>query len=159
MVKYEWIKDKVPEDLVIKQVYGIVFSYDGNIFLQVDDNKYKLTGGKPEAYDKTIEDTLKREYLEEVNVEVTDIYYLGYLKVSENNETYAQVRMIGKIKSIGEKQKDKDNGKIYERFLSSTKNVKKYLNYQDAGNKMLDDAIEMGLEKYNLTPNDKEYYI
>ena len=81
MVKYSWFKDKVPEYLNIKQVYGIVFSDDGNIVLRIDDNKYKLTGGKPCDSDKSLEDTLKREYLEELNIEIEDIYYLGYLLV------------------------------------------------------------------------------
>jgi len=60
-----------------------------------------LTGGKPENIDINLEDTLKREYLEELNMEIKDIYYLGYLLVEENSEKYAQVRMIAKIKKIG----------------------------------------------------------
>ena len=51
MVKYTWIKKSVPKELLVKQVYGIVFSNDGNILLRVDNNKYKLTGGKPENSD------------------------------------------------------------------------------------------------------------
>ena len=81
MVKYSWFKDKAPEYLNIKQVYGIVFSDNGNIVLRIDDNKYKLTGGKPCNSDKSLEDTLKREYLEELNIAIEDIYYLGYLLV------------------------------------------------------------------------------
>ncbi len=165
MARYSWIKGNVPSDLVVKQVYGIAFYHDGHILLRVEDNKYKLTGGKPEKYDKDFEETLKREYIEELNVELEDIYYLGYLLVEEeNNEKYAQVRMIAKIKNFGKSKPDIDNGKTYQRFMANIKNTKKYLNYPDlAGNQLIDDAINMAKEKYkinfNINNNDNEYFI
>lgn len=161
MAQYSWIKESVPQNLVIKQVYGIAFSNEGNILLRVEDNKYKLTGGKPENYDKDFEETLKREYIEELNIELEGIYYLGYLLVEEdNNEKYAQVRMIVKIKNIGENKPDIDNGKTYKRFMANIKNVKNYLNYPDlAGNQLIDDAINMAKEKYKLNFNEEEYFV
>lgn len=48
----------------------IAFCNDSSILLRIEDNKYKLTGGKPEKTDKNYEETLKREYLEELNVEL-----------------------------------------------------------------------------------------
>ena len=136
MTHYSLIMENVPQNLAIKQVYGVAFSNEGNILLRVEDNKYKLTGGKPEKNDKDFEETLKREYIEELNIELEDINYLGYLLVEEDNkEKYAQVRMIAKIKSIGEIKPDLDNGKIYKRFMANIKNVKNYLSYPDlAGN-------------------------
>ncbi len=160
MVKFSWFKDEYPTGLDIRQVYGIVFSNDGNILLRIDDDQYKLTGGKPEKYEYRFEETLKREYLEELNVEIENIYYLGYLLVEENNQKYAQVRMIAKMKSFGKLRPDQDNGKLYKRYMSNIKNVKKYLNYPDeAGNKMIDDAIYMANEKYNISFHEKEYFI
>ncbi len=161
MTKYTWLKKELPTNIDIRQVYGIVFSDTGNIILRIDDNKYKLTGGKPESFDSNLKDTLKREYLEELNIEIKDIYYLGYLLVEEDSkEKYAQVRMIAKIKNIGEIRPDKDNGKTYKRFMSNVKNVKRYLNYPDlAGNELIDDAIIMAKEKYNLNFSDDEYFI
>lgn len=160
MTKYYWKNGDIPKDLIINQVYGIAFSNEGNILLRVEDNKYKLTGGKPEKFDKDFEETLKREYIEELNVELEDIHYLGYLLLEDNNEKYAQIRMIAKIKNIGESKLDIDNGKTYKRFMSNIKNVKKYLKYPDiAGNKLIDDAIDMAKEKYMLDFNDTEFFI
>lgn len=160
MAKYKWIKGEVDENLKVRQVYGIVFNKDGNILLRVDDNKYKLTGGKPEIDDKNYSETLKREYLEELNIEIEDIQYLGYLLVEENNEKYAQVRMIAKVKNIGEIKPDIDNGKIYQRFMANQKNVKRYLMYEDiAGNEMIDEAIKLGNIKYQFDINEEEYYV
>ncbi len=161
MVKYYWKKENVPKNLIVKQVYGIAFSNEGSILLRVEDNKYKLTGGRPEKADKNYEETLKREYLEEINVELEEVYYLGYLLVEEeNHQKYAQVRMLAKIKAIKENKPDIDNGKMYKRFMSSINNVKKYLNYSDlAGNQLIDDAIVMAKEKYKINSNEDEYFI
>lgn len=159
MAKYIWKKEKVPHDLTVKQVYGIAFNEKGNIILQIDREKYKLTGGKPEKEDKSYEDTLKREYLEELNMELSDIFYLGYLLVEEEKEIFAQVRMIAKIKKIGPLKEDIATNRTYRRFLSNIKNVKKYLNYEEAGNALIEDAIKMAKEKYNLDFTEEEYLI
>lgn len=161
MAEYKWYKEEVPKGLKVKQVYGIVFSDDGKIILRIEDNKYKLTGGKPEDIDIDYKSTLEREYLEELNIEIDEIHYLGYLLVSENNEEYAQVRMIGKIKNIGDIKPDKDNGKIYKRFMANQSKVKKYLKYEDLdGNQMIDDALILGNDIYKFRSKDeKEYYV
>ncbi len=144
MSGYKWIKDSVPDDLPVKQVYGIVFSDDNRILLRIEDGVYKLTGGKPDD-GEDFEQTLKREYLEEVNKELDDCHYLGYLLVTaDSGEQYAQVRMIARIKSINEARPDTDNGKMYGRELVPPEKVKELLNYKDeAGNQMIDDAIKM----------------
>lgn len=160
MVKYKWITRQVEQNLNVRQVYGIVFNSNGNIILRIDDNKYKLTGGKPEVCDRSNEETLKREYLEELNVEIEDIQYIGYLLVKEDKEKYAQVRMIARIKNIGPIRPDADNGKIYQRFMAKQENVKKYLNYKDsAGNEMIDYAIKLANLKYKFNLENEEYYI
>lgn len=154
MVKYTWVKESVPKNLEIKQVYGIAFSKDGEILLRKEQNEFKLTGGKPERKDKSLIDTLKREYQEELNTELKEIYFLGYLLVKEENKPpYAQVRMIAKIKRINEERPDSDNGKMYERVLIPVNRAKDILNYPDeAGNKMLEEAITLAKKRYNL-PN------
>ena len=160
MSKYLWIKSDVPKQLEVRQVYGIVFSDEGKILLRMDDNKYKLTGGHPEKKDNCFENTLKREFIEEINVELKEIYYFGYLLVEESTEQYAQIRMIAKINKIGKIRPDLDNGKVYQRYMANQNNVNRYLNYSDlAGNQMIADAIKMANEKFNFTYSDNEYYI
>lgn len=162
MSKFTWIKTDVPKELEVRQVYGVVFSDNGKVLLRVDNNKYKLTGGHPDKNDQGFEDTLKREFIEELNVEVKDIHYLGYLLVEENHEKYVQVRMIAKIKEIGPIRPDLDNGKLYQRYLAYQNNVKKYLDYSDlAGNQMIDDALILANEYFDFDDNDNEneYFI
>ena len=156
-VKYSWVRNELPHNYDVKQVYGIVFSDDCRILLRIDNNKYKLSGGKPEI-NESFEETLKREYLEELNIEIKDVSYLGYLLVEENNKKYAQVRMISKISQINKNRPDIYNGKLYGRFLSNVDNVKKYLNYSDlAGNMMIDEAIKKAKNIYDFnSQNMKE---
>lgn len=156
MAKYTWCNDLVPSTIKVKQVYGIAFTDDFRILLRIEDDKYKLTGGKPEE-NENYEQTLKREYIEELNVKLEDCYYFGYLLVEENDESYAQVRMIATIKNIDDKHMDPATGKIYDRKLVSTDRVKKYLNYQDeAGNIMLDEAINIAKNKYVFNKINKK---
>ena len=148
MVKFTWFKDLLPEQLLVKQVYGIAFSNDKRVVLRIEDGKYKLTGGKPENAE-TFEETLKREYIEELNIELEDIYYLGYLLVEEYSDKYAQVRMIAKIKDIHDSHIDPATGKIYGRELVAANRIKDYLNYADlAGNEMIDDALQLAMNNY-----------
>ena len=148
MTKFTWFRNSVPEQLPVKQVYGIAFSADNRVVLRIEDEKYKLTGGKPENAE-TFEETLRREYIEELNIELEDIYYLGYLLVEDNSDKYAQVRMIAKIKEIYDSHIDPATGKVYGRELVTVDRVKDYLNYSDrAGNEMIDDAVQLAMENY-----------
>ena len=77
-----------------------------------------------------------------------------------NDEKYAQVRMIAKIKNINEKRLDLDTGKIYDRKLVNASNVKNYLKYNDkAGNMMINDAVYMANKKYIFSESDTDEQI
>ena len=156
MVKFTWVKGNVPNGMKITQVYGIVFSDDGRIVLMLDSEKFALIGGHP-IEGESFEETLKREFIEELNIEIDNLEYLGYLKVEEENiEPYAQVRLIGRIKNIHENRPDTDNGKLYTRMLIGQNHVKQSLNYGIEGDKMLDDAISRANIKYGfLNLNEK----
>ena len=158
---FTWHSNVLPEGLRVTQVYGVAFSDDGKILLMIDKGKYNLIGGHPEPHETSYEQTLKREFIEEVNIELEDIHYLGYFSVNEPGKPeYAQVRMIAKIKSIGEKEPDPDRGRTYERLLCNQYNVKNYLNYGGDGDKMLDDAIKSANKKFSFkSSNDKDVYI
>ncbi|MBO4627593.1 MAG: NUDIX domain-containing protein [Lachnospiraceae bacterium] len=155
MLNYTWHKGEMPEGLPVRQVYGIAFAKDGRIFLRIDNGRYKLTGGRPEGAE-TFEETLRREYLEEANIELGEARYLGYLEVDDGRERYAQVRMVTQIKKIHENHVDPDTGRMYGRVLVDAGEVKEYLGYSDeAGNQMMDDAVLMA-QSYNVFPLEVE---
>ncbi len=153
---FTWKKEKLPKGLPVTQVYGIIFSDDGKVLLLGNDNRYNLSGGHTEKFDKTLEDTLKRELFEEMNIQLKNIHYLGYLLVREKGKPeYAQARMIAQIKDVGQVRPDLDNGKTYKRLLACPRNVKKYLNYEEEGEKMVDDAILLASQKFKFKPLDE----
>lgn len=150
MISYKWCNGEVPTGIEIKQVYGIVFNADGNIFLRIDNGIYKLTGGRPEIEDKSIEDTLKREFIEEANITIKNIHLLGYQLVDENSEVkpYAQVRMIAQIDKIFDNRPDLDNGKLYKRVFKSPKETINLLNWGEVGKKQIEEAVKLAKKYY-----------
>ena len=92
------------------------------------------------------------KYIEELNVGLEDIHYLGYSLIEDDSDKYAQVRMIAKIKAINDSHVDPATGKCYGRELVPATKVKEYLNYSDlAGNEMIEDAIKLAIDFYGGT--------
>ena len=69
---FTWVDGNVPSSLEVRQVYGLIFTSDGRMLLKLEDGKYAFAGGTPESFDKDMVDTLKRELLEEVGIEILD---------------------------------------------------------------------------------------
>ena len=117
MAIYRWVDEAVPEAMKITQVYAIILDHDGRILLRREKTsdgrtKYSLAGGRPETYDRSLEDTCRRELKEEINTETETPVYIGYQLVDEENGTppYVQVRMAALIRKIGLKKPDPDTG-------------------------------------------------
>ena len=166
MAKFIWRNGNVPNTMQIKQVYGILFSIDGRIFVMAeklaDRIKYCLPGGHPEDIDKTLEDTLRREVLEEVNISVKNPIIVGYQEVDEEDGSclYAQVRMAAVIDEVGEKTLDIANGKTYDRLLVSPSKAIELLNWGEVGYLQIVSAVEIAESKFNIKLSvDTEEYI
>ena len=138
MVKFVWNSELVPMDMDITQVSGILLDNKRKVLIYEEDGRYRIPGGHP-LDDEAIEETLARECLEEVNTEIENIMYLGYQEVigDGDKEPYAQVRMIAKIKNMGEERADTDNGKVYKRLLVDLDDVNKYLKWAEVGDAMI----------------------
>ena len=149
-VTYKWITGEVPPHLEIKQVYGIVFDEHFNVFLRKYKGQYFLTGGRPEPFDKTREDTLHREFLEEANMVIKNIHMLGYQFVEEGNGTkpFAQIRMIAQVDNMCENRPDTDNGKLYERLFVSPAQAIKLLNWGEAGKAQIEEGYRLAKMYY-----------
>jgi len=166
MVKLKWKTEEVPNEMEIRQVYGIVFNEEGKTLIRCELKKgkkvYSLAGGTPEPYEKTMEETLRREFVEEVNTTLkNEIYYIGYQEVDECDGTpiYAQVRMIALIEKIGKLQPDPDTGDTYERLLVSPKKAIQLLSWGEIGEKLITSATNLAKEKFNINPSEDEKVI
>lgn len=154
---FTWFYGEPPKRLKVKQVYAVAFSQDGRVLVKVhhvgDKTDYNLIGGKPEKFDKNREDTLRREYVEEVNTTLKkDVYMLGYQEVNEGNGVpiYAQIRMVAMIDKIGEIKPDPDGGEIYERLLVPPKRAIDLLGWGEIAEKVVNGAVEIAKEKFGL---------
>lgn len=151
---FEWHSGEVPENLKIKQVYGILFSTDGRVLLKCEVKQegkcYSLAGGKPEPFDDGMEGTLRREVLEEVNCTIKEPILVGYQEVNEGNgiPPYAQVRMTAIIDKIGKLQPDPDNGETYERLLTPPQRAIELLNWGKEGRLQIEEAVRVIKENY-----------
>lgn len=156
MVELFWREETVPQNMRIRQVYGVAFSEDGKVLLKVENTNEKkvfsLAGGTVEKFDKDMVSTLFREFKEEVNTSLANPIYLGFQEVrgDGNREPYAQVRMACLIKNIGEKLPDLDNGKTHDRALVSPEIAKTLLSWGEIGNKIIDKAKHVAEKEYGL---------
>lgn len=158
---------EVPKEYRVRQVYGIIFTYDGRMMLKVDKDKsgnyiYSLAGGTPEDYDKDRIDTLKRELIEEVNTTVLEpIIMVGYQTVTGDGDkpVYAQIRMTAMIDTIGEKLPDPDNGITHLRLLAPPEKAKVLLNWTQVDD-LINEAVRLAKENFDIAfTNDKEEWV
>ena len=167
MEVFTWKNGTVPKKLKITQVYGLIFTQDGRMLLRLENkgekHVYSLAGGKPEAFDKTLEDTLKRECLEEVNTSLKEgAIVVGYQLVNEGGgkEPYAQVRMVAIIDKIGKKQPDPDNNETYDRLLTTPARAIELLNWGMVGKMQIEEAVKIAKEKLGIkTFSQKEEFV
>ena len=153
---FTWYSEEVPEGMKTTQVYGIVFTTDGRLLLKVEKKhgktEYSFAGGTPESFDSNRIATLRRELIEEVNTTIKDeIYLVGYQKVDEGNgkAPYAQVRMTALIDKVGVKKPDPDNGRTYERLLTTPERAIKLLGW-DTAEGQINEAVRIAKEKLNI---------
>ena len=162
-----WVADPVPAPMKITQVYCVMFDRLGRVLLRVIHSpdggvRYSLAGGHPEPSDSGMEATCRRELLEEVNTEIETPAYLGYQLVDEEDGTppYAQVRMAALIKNIGIKRPDPDNGRTYDRLLTSPEKAAFLLNWGDVGLHQILAAKQAIYPLYNLPePSSTEEWV
>jgi len=96
--KFTWVKDGSISGNNVTQVSGYIFNDDKELLI-VKNKNWTIPGGHPEEGETHIE-TLKRETLEESQVEIGNIEYLGYvesLDIQTNKKNY-QLRFVARVK-------------------------------------------------------------
>jgi len=145
-----WIKiDNLENYYPITQVYGIVFNNNSEILVcrESKESGWIIPGGHPEKGESN-EETLKRELLEEVDVEVEDIKPLGVQKVTfpdneDPDKAIYQVRCIAKLKILNPQTPDPANGNTWERKFVPASEVTNYVKWGETGKAMFKDAIDL----------------
>jgi len=127
------------------QVYGICLNSDRKI-LVIQDKLWQIPGGTPEV-NETPEETLKRELVEEAQVEVDELIPLGVQEVQYPNnpnkgqgDLFYQYRYLAFVKKINPMQPDPATGKQYERKFVSFDEINDYVKWGEVGKEMFKDA-------------------
>jgi 8-oxo-dGTP pyrophosphatase MutT (NUDIX family) len=116
---FEWRASPVPAGVPVRQVYGWLVGDCGRVLLQDVGNGYNLPGGRPERRDGGVVGTLEREAMEESQVRVREVVYLGYELVDEGGGSVAMVRMVARIAGFLPCRPDPDGGRLLGRLMTS----------------------------------------
>lgn len=144
-VCFVWMKDVKFEDYApITQCYGIIMNKNREILLArtVGSLTWGLPGGTPEK-DETPIETLSRELMEEVDVNVKKARKLGLQKAFEmgkENSAVYQTRFLVTDYKLLKQTPDPDEGNIWERKFFSIDQVNRLLRWGKVGEAMFNDA-------------------
>jgi len=145
-ITYTWIPTNDLQSFKpVAQVYGVCLNNEGKI-LVIKDKRWQIPGGTPET-GETPEQTLKRELIEEAQVEIDKLMPLGVQEVSypnnpdkEQGDLFYQYRYIARVQKINPSQPDPDTGKEYERKFVSFEEIDEYVQWGKVGQEMFKDA-------------------
>lgn len=111
--RYIWHEEDFPTEGEIAQIQAVLLTADGRVLTRIKNGEARLTGGRPELEDTSIEETLRREVLEEANAEIDKIAYLGYQEAISDwdgeEEIALQARMVALVTEILPAQPDPDS--------------------------------------------------
>ena len=139
----------------ITQIYGVCVNDKGEVMIQrkTDKHPWSLPGGTVEK-GESLEETLRRELLEEVDIEIEEIKTIGIQRVDFPNnpdknvgDVFYQARSFGRIKKLLPQTPDPDNGKISERKLVPLNKMNEYLKWGEIGEEITAEAIRLNGQK------------
>lgn len=146
--KLEWIdctEAELPQYQPITQVYGVCFDEKNNICLTDGHRGWTIPGGTPEE-GEDFRQTLTREMMEEVTVDITDIRVLGVQKVFQPDRTFYQMRCAAKITKVNPLLPDPADKRLRKRLFVPALEVEKYVKWGDVGRALFAKArTEFGI--------------
>jgi len=147
-----WLKDdEISKYHPISQIYGVVFNSNGEILVarESKNDKWQIPGGTPES-NEGLEDALRRELREEVDIEVRKLTPLGVQKTQmpgnpnkKVGDLFYQVRYIALLDKLLPQTPDPDRGNIWERKFINSSKITELINWGSAGDAMFKDAISL----------------
>lgn len=147
--QYVWTSEAVPEQMTVAQVYGWLFDAHGRVLIQETVRGWNLPGGTPEDYDASDEATLRREALEESQVDIERLVYLGY-ESGSHRDGAALARYAGSITVFRPRHPDPDGGGLHGRWLVPIEDACRLLGWGEAGRLQAAAAGEIAVSRWGL---------
>jgi len=128
-----------------QQVYGVCFEGDKLVLVfgesGSDGKGWGLVGGHIEE-GESFEETLRREIVEETNMEMQNCKPIGAQKViSPNGEVKYQLRYAAKVKVLGKFEKD-PAGSVTAVKSVDPKDYKQYFDWGEIGDRIMERAMD-----------------
>lgn len=147
-VGFVWMRGVNDSDYhPITQAYGVVIDKNKNILLgrKKGSKDWALVGGTIEK-GETLLEALKRELMEEVDVEVKQAEELGLQKayeVGKEEKAVYQSRFLVYDFELKEQTPDPDGGVFWERRFFPADRINEYLRWGKTGRAIIKDALEL----------------
>lgn len=84
-VDYKLYLNKYPQGEKFNRVHAILLTKDGRVLLRYKNGEPRITGGRIDHGEQSLEETLRREVLEELNCKIDRCDYLGYIAVNKKS--------------------------------------------------------------------------
>jgi 8-oxo-dGTP pyrophosphatase MutT (NUDIX family) len=165
-IRFTWIPGNTLEGFApFSQCYGVCFDKNGQIVIQkFKDSDWSLPGGTVEKGELP-EETLRREFLEEVDIKLKKVILLGAQKVEylkghnphpqKGGDVFFQLRYYCEVSEVLPQTPDPDKGEIRDRKFIDPDIVTQYFDWGDAGKAIFDQAIYL----FHRLHNDSGYNI
>lgn len=155
-IDFIWRPDERLDFGEYSRVHAFLVTPDGRALLRYKNGEARVTGGRIDADDRNLEEALKRELKEEINVEVDRIDYLGYVEVCDRQSKICDkwARMVARVREIGEPKPDPDrkNNWVYGRTLAPVEVAHREMDTTFPTNRgVLDKALAVAAEKGYFT--------
>lgn len=169
--------NEYPRDEKFNRVHAILLTKDGRVLLRYKNGEPRMTGGRINDGEQSLEETLQREVLEELNCEIDRCDYLGYIVVDkkgyydsiavdvgdETGDMY-WARMVARVSKIlpPRPDPDREGNWIYGRVLApreiAREEMVKVEVFGANNGKLLDAAYEVAREKEYFTEIPSQEY-
>lgn len=133
-----------------RDVYGWLLDGAGRVLVQDTGTRFNLPGGTPEPGDADLVATLVREAMEESQVTVTDVVYLGYEQVHRAGRAHALVRTVAKIGEFHPRHPDPDGGRLFRRLMTSLRDAPGLLAWGGSGMAQARIATRIAKHRWGL---------
>ena len=151
IINYTYFEDVDPmknlKDKNLQSIHAFCFYKNKLVIAYAKDRKHWTPPSGGIEKGETFEEAVVREVKEETNMKVIYQELIGFIDFSELNKTIRQTRSFCIVEPYGDFVSDPD-GDITEIKLIDPKDYKKYFDWGEVGDRIMNQAIKLN-KKYN----------
>lgn len=136
------------EGKILQAVHGFCFYGDKIVIVFAEEKGYWTFPGGGIEIGETYEEATVREVREESNMKVSHQELIGFQDIFEPDRVVRQTRSFCLVEPYGEFAGDPD-GDITEIKLIDPKDIKKYIDWKEIGDRIMKRALQMKEEYYS----------